>query len=66
LKLTSNPETLRAREYMQGIRFAKITFGETEIMNGIQQIGFANAVISTDANDAPGKRKSSLRVVFEL
>ena len=52
-----NAKTLRAIQNMLRICFCKITFRETEIMDGIQQVGFANAVVSADANNTLLKRK---------
>ena len=44
----------------------KIAFGKTEIMDCIQQIGFAYAVAATNANNAFGKNKLLVKVVLEL
>jgi hypothetical protein len=44
----------------------KIAFGETQIMNGIQQIGFAHTISAANANNALGKNKLLVEVVFEL
>ena len=35
-------------------------------MNGIKQVGFANTIIATDANDPFIKLKWTVTVVFEL
>ena len=44
----------------------EITFGEAEIVNGIQQAGFAGAVVAADANNIFFKFKRTVAVVFEL
>jgi len=44
----------------------KITFGKTEIMNGIQQICFAHAIFATDTNNPLFEVKRLIIVVFEL
>jgi hypothetical protein len=44
----------------------KIAFGKTEVMNGIQQIGFANAVAAANAHNAFGKVKLLMEIILEL
>ena len=50
----------------QAILPGKITFGKTQIMNGIQQISFAFAVLSANANNSFAKCKLLAEVIFEL
>jgi len=48
------------------ITAGKITFCKAAIINGIKQVGFANSVFSTYTNNASGKLKGSLTVIFKL
>ena len=45
------PETLASNLYRAGICTGKIAAGETEVINGIQQVGFSNTIISAKANN---------------
>src|SRR5579871_732526 len=56
-KFSLNPETLRTIMNILRIRFCEITFSETEIINRIQQVGFANAIVPTNADYSFIKRK---------
>jgi hypothetical protein len=51
---------------MQRIAAAKIAFGKTEVVYGIQQIGFAGSVAAADANDALVKPVVLEIVILEL
>ncbi len=42
-----NPEPLKAKFHIACIRPAEIRFGQAQVMNSIQQIGFTNAVGTT-------------------
>jgi len=44
----------------------KITFGKTQIMYGIQQIGFAYAIATANTNDTFCEIKLLMVIVFEL
>jgi len=44
----------------------KITFGKTEIVNSIQQVGFSYTVITANCCNAIIERKRSITVVLEL
>jgi hypothetical protein len=44
----------------------EITFGETKIIEGIEQVGLAHAIVATDAYDPFRELKRSLAVVLEL
>jgi hypothetical protein len=52
--------------YITAVQSGKITFGETEIMDGIQEIGFTHPVLPTDTDNPFGQVKSPVAVVFEL
>jgi hypothetical protein len=49
-----------------GLVAAELAFSEAEIVNGVQQVGFAAAVAPGDANDAPAETVSPVRIVLEL
>ena len=61
-----NSKTFMSTINIQLVCPGKIAFGETEVMNGIQQIGFANSVAAANANNAFGKNKLLMKIVFEL
>jgi hypothetical protein len=44
----------------------KIAFGETEVMNGIEQVGLAHAVPSANAHNAFREREFLVKIIFEL
>ena len=44
----------------------KIAFGKTEVMNCIQQVGFAYAIASANANNAFSKAKFLVKIIFKL
>lgn len=44
----------------------KIAFGKTEIVDGIKQVCFANAILAANTNDPFFKIKGTVTVVFEL
>ena len=52
--------------YVLAIHRIEKTFAKRDVMNGIQQIGFANAVITANANDPFIETKWTGAVVFEL
>lgn len=60
------PEALCALLHVHRIGSGKITFGKTEVMNGIQQIGFAHTVATADADNAFGKLVPLTAVILEL
>jgi len=59
-------ETGGAVQDILAVATGKIAFGETAVINGIEQVGFANAVRAANANDPFGKRKLHLPVIFKL
>lgn len=48
------------------IAAAEIAFGEAEVMNGVEQVGFARAVAAANAHYSVGENKLSGVVVLEL
>ena len=42
-KLSFYPETAGTFQYILAVRAGKIAFGKTAVINGVQQVGFANA-----------------------
>ena len=49
-----------------GIRAAIITFGKTEVIYGIEQVGFSYAVRAANTYDPRGEAETSVNVVFKL
>jgi hypothetical protein len=50
-KTSFQPETLGTKPHIALVGFAKIAPGKTEIVYGVQQIGFANAIRSAQSHD---------------
>jgi dephospho-CoA kinase len=48
------------------IAAGKIAFGKTTIVNGIEQVGFAHAILSANAHDPFGKGKVADLIVLKL
>ena len=61
-----NPESLVTLQNIQTVLPGKIAPGKTEIMNGVQQVGFAHAIPSADPGNAFGKAEFLLEIIFEL
>ena len=59
-------EKVFAKKNVLLVGVAKIAFGEAEIINGIQHIGFTDSVVSYQAVYLSGKQKLSLWVVLKL
>jgi hypothetical protein len=51
---------------VQGILAGKIAFRKTEIVNGVEQVGFANTISATDPDDPFPEAELLVKVVFEL
>ena len=45
---------------------AKITAGEAEVMDGVQEVGLSHAVFTADTIDPAIELKSLLRIIFKL
>jgi hypothetical protein len=59
-------EAIMSFEYILLVLPAEIAFGETEVMNGVEKIGFTNTIPSADANNTFGKTKLLLEIILEL
>ena len=60
------PKPLAALVYVHGVGAGKIAFGKAEIMDGVEQIGFAYAVTAANAHDAFCKMELLVKIVLEL
>ena len=52
--------------HVGAIQTGKIAFSKTQVVYGIQQVGFAYAILTADPNDPFFKIKRPVAVVFEL
>ena len=59
-------KALLAMMHINGIVAAEITFGKAEIMNGIQQVGFAYAIAAANAYNTGRKNMVLLYIIFKL
>ena len=48
------------------IRTGEITFGKTEVVDGIKQIGLASAIVTADSHNSFRKTEGLFCVVFKL
>lgn len=53
-------------QHVLAIAAGKIAFGETTIINSVEQVGFAHAILSANAYDPFSKWKVAGLVVLEL
>jgi hypothetical protein len=60
------PEPAGAVQDILAVAPGKITFGKAAVINGIQQVGFANAIGAANAHDPLAERKWRLPVIFKL
>jgi hypothetical protein len=65
-KMTFNPEALVSMQNIRAILAGKITAGETEVIDGVQQIGLAHAIAATDTHDPLGKPELTGKIIFKL
>jgi hypothetical protein len=65
-KLAVNGKELLTMPYILIISKIKITFSKREIMNGIEQIGFSNAVQTGKAVNLLRKHQRYIAVVFKI
>ena len=65
-EMTFNAKTGRAFLYILLIGLGKIAFCKTEIIDRVQQVGFADPVLATDADDPFDEVKAGLAIVLEL
>ena len=64
--MTLQPEAGSAPVDGLWIGTGEITFGETQIIKRIQQVGLADTVVPANADDPLGKRKAGFRIVLKL
>ena len=64
--MSLQPKTRRPPEHALLIGAGKITFGETQIIQGIQQVGLANPIIPANADDPLLKGKGRPGIVLKL
>lgn len=65
-KVSFDAKALVAVLRYQTVLAGKITFGETEIMNSIQQVGFAHAIAAANAHQRLVETKLLMKVVLKL
>ena len=65
-KSSFQPEALVSLENIELIVPAKITFCKTEIVDRVEQIGLANTIPSTNANNSLCKTELLVKIIFEL
>jgi hypothetical protein len=65
-EITCDPESHSPVLRVLEVRFAEVTFGKTQVIDSIEQIGFANPIFTTYAYYALTKIKRLIQVVFEL
>jgi hypothetical protein len=66
LKIAFQPEAAVPLQNIVTINPGKIAFGEAEIVNGIEQIGFANPIAAGDTNDPLSKLEGPAIIILEL
>lgn len=64
--MSLQPESLVTLLDIETILAAEITFGETQVMNGIQAIGLANSITATNTYNAFCEPEFLLEIVLEL
>jgi hypothetical protein len=50
LKICFQPEAFLVKIYVEKVCTGKVTFGETTIIDGIQQVGFSLSIHPTNTN----------------
>jgi hypothetical protein len=66
VKMALDAKPARAMQNILAIAAGKIAFGETAIINGIEQVGFAHAIGAANTHDPLGEGKVTRLVIFEL
>jgi hypothetical protein len=66
LKMAIEPKALRTIANQHRVGSGKIAFGKTEVINGIEQVGFAGAIGAAYAHYFFRKGMLPLQMVFEL
>ena len=65
VEMTFDPEACGATKHIRLIAACEITAGKTEIVEGVQQIGLSDAVITADADDPLVKAERGFPVVLK-
>ena len=65
-KITFHPEAGITMPDIGSIQPGKITFSETEVVDGIQQVSFTYPVLATNTDDPFSEVKRPVTVVLEL
>ncbi len=65
-KISFDSKAASALLHTTGICPGEVAFGKAEVVNSIQQVGFANAIIATNAHYPVAEIKCLVRVVFKL
>jgi hypothetical protein len=60
------PEPPRTAMHALLVGTGKITFGETQVVQGIKQIGLADSIVPANADDPFLKRKGHPGIIFKL
>jgi hypothetical protein len=66
LELTGNIKAFQSGCGRMRIRFVKITFGKTEIVNSVKKVGFTRTIKSANGNDPMIQIKEFLVIIPEL
>ena len=64
--MTLDTESLGAGGHVLTVGFGKITAGEAEIVNGIQQVRFAHAIRAAYADNAVSEAEPGVFIVLEV
>lgn len=64
--MSFQPKALVALLSSQLVLAGEVAFGKTEVMNGVEQIGFANAVFAANAYNPFCELKFLVKIIFEL
>ena len=59
-------ETRHTLQHILAIAAGKIALGKAAIVDGVQQVGLSNAILSADAHNAAGKIKPGILVILEM
>ena len=66
LKMAFDPEARRPLLDILLVAAGEIAFGETKIIDGVEQVGLTNAIVATETHDPFRKPEGCLAVVLEL
>jgi hypothetical protein len=65
-KLRLQPETVGSILYILVFSRTEIAFGETEVINGVQQVCLAGTIMPGDPHDPPGKVEYPVGIILKL